>query len=105
MASAKKPAYRTTKTKTQVVGYKPMRINGKPTAVPVTKTGKVPKDYLRAVNAARTSRARTRDAKILNKKVVGDKTVTQAQAQKWLKNPGRVDIAQVDTKVPKKTGH
>lgn len=100
--ASKKPVYRTLKSKTPVVGYKPVRVNGKPMAVPVTKTGNVPKDYLRAVNAARTSSARTRDARILNKKTVGKTTVSQAQAQKWLKNPGRADIANVDTKFPRK---
>lgn len=83
------------RTKTKVKGYKPMVINGQILAVPVTKTNKIPKDFLKAVNNARSAKARTADAKTEAKTIYNGR-ITQVQAKKWMSKPSKSDIKNVD---------
>lgn len=83
------------RTGTKIKGYKPMVINGVAVAVPVTKTNKVPRDFLRAVNDARSDKAKKSDAKIAAKKVL-KAPMTTDEAKSWIQSPRKSDVKNVD---------
>lgn len=65
-------------------------------SIPTDRKGNVKKSYLKEVNGRRSPVAQRMDARKTSKNVI-EPPVKQSDAEKWIKNPGKMDIRGIDT--------